>query len=146
VAIVDGERRLSYAEWYAEICRVAEGLAGLGLRRGDRLAVILQNRMEMASLHWACQFLGIVMTPLNWRLKTEELMSCLSSVRSKPLASRRSPPSPRRSMPVASARRVMALGIRQRFEICCSAPPHRFRITWWLPRERGKRHEVPSPP
>src|ERR1700730_2199704 len=78
VAIVDGERRLSYAEWYAEICRVADGLAGLGLRRGDLLAVILQNRMEMASLHWACQFLGIVMTPLNWRLKTEELDYCLA--------------------------------------------------------------------
>jgi len=78
VAIVDGERRLPYVEWYAEICRVAEGLAGLGLRRGDRLAVILQNRMEMASLHWACQFLGIVMTPLNWRLKAEELDYCLA--------------------------------------------------------------------
>jgi 2-furoate---CoA ligase len=51
LAIVDGKRRLSYTEWYAEISRVAEGLAGLGLRRGDRLAVILQNRMEMASLH-----------------------------------------------------------------------------------------------
>ena len=32
VAIVDGERRLTYADWYAEICRVAEGLVGLGLR------------------------------------------------------------------------------------------------------------------
>ena len=78
VAIVDRQRRLSYAEWYAEISRVAEGLAGLGLRRGDRLAVILQNRMEMASLHWTCQFLGIVMTPLNWRLKAEELDYCLA--------------------------------------------------------------------
>jgi 2-furoate---CoA ligase len=78
VAIVDDERRLTYAEWYAEICRVAEGLAALGLRRGDRLAVILQNRIEMASLHWACQFLGIVVTPLNWRMKAEELDYCLA--------------------------------------------------------------------
>ncbi len=83
VAIVDGERRLSYAEWYAEICRVADGLAGLGLRRGDRLAVILQNRMEMASLHWACQFLGIVTTPLNWRLKAEELDYCLANAEAR---------------------------------------------------------------
>src|SRR5262249_57397889 len=70
--------RLSYADWYAEIGGVAAGLAELGLERGDRLAVILQNRLEMASLHWACQFAGIVVTPLNWRIKPEELDYCLA--------------------------------------------------------------------
>ena len=83
VAIIEGERRLSYADWYAELCRVAEGLVGLGLERGDRLAVILQNRIEMASLHWACQFLGIVMTPLNWRLKAAELDYCLGDAEAR---------------------------------------------------------------
>src|SRR5215471_1195083 len=77
-AIADGKRRLSYVSWYEEIGRVAGGLTALGLRRGDRLAVILQNRLEMASLHWACQFAGIVVTPLNWRIKPEELDYCLA--------------------------------------------------------------------
>jgi 2-furoate---CoA ligase len=73
IAIVDGEQRLTYAEWYAEICRVIDGLAAEGLRKGDHLAVVLQNRLGMASLHWACQLAGIVVTPLNWRIKSEEL-------------------------------------------------------------------------
>ncbi|HEY1794585.1 MAG TPA: AMP-binding protein [Stellaceae bacterium] len=77
-AIVDGDRRLTYAEWYAEISGAAAGLVDLGLKRGDRLAAILQNRLEMASLHWACQFLGVVMTPLNWRLKADEIDYCLA--------------------------------------------------------------------
>jgi len=77
LAIVDGKRRLSYAAWYREIGRVGRGLAALGLSRRDRLAVILQNRLEMATLHWACQFVGIVVTPLNWRIKAEELDYCL---------------------------------------------------------------------
>ena len=77
LAIVDGERRLSYAAWYCEIGRVAGGLAALGLSRRDRLALILQNRLEMATLHWACQLVGIVATPLNWRIKAEELDYCL---------------------------------------------------------------------
>jgi 2-furoate---CoA ligase len=77
LGIVDGERRLSYAAWYGEIGRVTGGLAALGLGRGDRLAVILQNRLEMATLHWACQFAGIGVTPLNWRIKAEELDYCL---------------------------------------------------------------------
>jgi 2-furoate---CoA ligase len=51
MAITDGERRLGYA-WYAEVARVAGRLTALGLRRGDRLAVILQNRLEMGSRHW----------------------------------------------------------------------------------------------
>lgn len=78
IAIADAERRLSYAAWHAEIARVAGGLIALGLKRGDRLAVILPNRLEMASVHWACQFAGVVATPLNWRIKTEELEYCLT--------------------------------------------------------------------
>jgi 2-furoate---CoA ligase len=77
-AIADGERRLGYASWYEEIARLASGLTELGLRRGDRLAVILQNRLEMASLHWACQFAGIGVMPFNWRMKPEELDYCLA--------------------------------------------------------------------
>jgi 2-furoate---CoA ligase len=77
LAITDGDRRLSHAQWYREIASLAGGLVALGLKRGDRLGVILQNRLEMASLHWACQFAGIVVTPLNWRIKAEELNYCL---------------------------------------------------------------------
>ena len=77
LAIVDGSWRLTYAEWHREIGRVAGGLAALGLKHGDRLAVVLQNRLDMASVHWACQLAGIVVTPLNWRIKSEELDYCL---------------------------------------------------------------------
>ena len=33
----------------------------------------LQNRWEAASLHWACQLSGIIMTPVNWRSKPDEI-------------------------------------------------------------------------
>ncbi|MCA8938097.1 MAG: AMP-binding protein, partial [Planctomycetes bacterium] len=42
-----------------------------------------QNRWEMATLHWACQFAGIVMTPLNWRAKPEEIDYCLADAEAK---------------------------------------------------------------
>jgi 2-furoate---CoA ligase len=45
--------------------------------------VVLQNRWEMATLHWACQFAGIVMTPLNWRAKPEELDYCVTDAGAK---------------------------------------------------------------
>jgi len=76
LAVVDGEQRLTYAQWYERIQCAAAGLANLGLQRGDHLLVVLQNRFEMATLHWACQFLGVIATPLNWRAKPEEVEYC----------------------------------------------------------------------
>ncbi|HYM31158.1 MAG TPA: AMP-binding protein, partial [Candidatus Cybelea sp.] len=75
-AIVDGGVRLSYAHWFTEICRVRAGIEAIGLKRGEHLLAVLQNRLEMATLHWACQFAGIVMTPLNWRSKADEVEYC----------------------------------------------------------------------
>jgi len=85
LAIVDGATRLTYAEWHREIRRVMAGLAALGLRPGDHLAVALQNRVEMASLHWAAQLMGLVMTPLNWRAKADELDYCLVDAEARAL-------------------------------------------------------------
>ena len=73
LAVVDGERRFDYAAWLDAVARIAAGLGGHGLAQGDRLAVIMQNRWEMAALHWACQLAGVVVVPLNWRSSAEEL-------------------------------------------------------------------------
>ncbi len=51
LAIVDGERRLSYGEWSEDIRKLAGGLASLGLADGDHLVAFLSNRLEMASLY-----------------------------------------------------------------------------------------------
>ncbi len=77
LALVDGERALTYAQWYETIQNVAHGLRAQGLQPGDRLLVVLQNRWEMATLHWACQFAAIVIVPLNWRAKPDELDYCV---------------------------------------------------------------------
>lgn len=73
VALVDGSLRRTWSAWAATVGAVQRGLAGFGLRRGDHVLSILQNRHEAATLHWACQFAGLVITPLNWRVKPEEI-------------------------------------------------------------------------
>ena len=77
IAIVDGSVRLSYAAWFERIRSVAGAMHAAGLRRGDHVVTVLQNRWEMATLHWACQFLGVIVTPLNWRAKPDEIDYCL---------------------------------------------------------------------
>ena len=72
-AIIDGETTLTYGEWLERTLQTVAGLDAIGLGRGDRLVTILQNRLEAATLHWACQLAGVTITPVNWRAKPEEL-------------------------------------------------------------------------
>jgi 2-furoate---CoA ligase len=81
--IVDGTLRLTYGEWLDRVLRVAGGLHGIGLRHGDHVLSLLQNRWEAATLHWACQMAGLVMTPLNWRAKGDEVDYCVEDAGAK---------------------------------------------------------------
>ncbi|PMW64097.1 4-chlorobenzoate--CoA ligase, partial [Pseudomonas sp. GW456-11-11-14-LB2] len=86
VAVSDGALKKTYEEWFVDIQSAAWGLQCLGLQRGDRLLVVMQNRWQMATLHWACQFAGIVMTPLNWRSTAEELGYCIEDAQIRAVA------------------------------------------------------------
>jgi 2-furoate---CoA ligase len=83
VAIVDGDLRLTYAQWYARISSVVALFDELGLKPGDHIVTALQNRWEAATIHWACQFAGIVITPVNWRAKSDELDFCIENSESR---------------------------------------------------------------
>src|SRR4051812_22573832 len=73
LAIVDGDVRLTYKAWYRRISSVIAGLDMLGLKPGDHIVTVLTNRWEAATLHWACQFAGVIITPVNWRATASEL-------------------------------------------------------------------------
>jgi 2-furoate---CoA ligase len=83
LAIVDGDLRLSYREWLARIAALVAGFDELGLRPGDRLVTALTNTWQAATIHWACQLAGIVVTPLNWRATADELDFCLCDAEAK---------------------------------------------------------------
>lgn len=73
LAIVDRDVRLTYRQWFTRISALVAAFDASGLRAGDHLVTVLQNRWETATLHWACQFAGIVITPINWRAKADEI-------------------------------------------------------------------------
>ena len=77
LAIVDEGVRLTYAQWYGRISSLVAAFDRIGLKRGDHLITVLQNCEAAATLHWACQLAGIVITPVNWRAKADELDFCL---------------------------------------------------------------------
>lgn len=83
LAIVDGAVRLTYAQWYARISATVAAFDELGLMPGDHLVTLLQNRWQGATIHWACQFAGIVITPVNWRAKSDEIDYCVEDSEGK---------------------------------------------------------------
>lgn len=85
LAIVDGAVRLTYAEWYRGISSVLAGLDALGLKRDDHLLTVVQNRWEAATVHWACQFAGVIVTPVNWRATANELEFLIEDSEAKAL-------------------------------------------------------------
>ena len=67
-AVIDGERRYTYAQLYDRCIRVASALSGLGVKRLDTVAIMASNIPEMIEVHYAVPMLGAVLNPLNTRL------------------------------------------------------------------------------
>jgi 2-furoate---CoA ligase len=119
LAIVDGNLRLTYSAWYEKISALVAGFDALGLRRGDHLVTVLQNRWEAATIHWACQFAGIIITPLNWRSSAEDLDFCLDDAEAKAIVYEEVSAGAVRSSKQARTRARIAVGI-------AAAPDLRF--------------------
>jgi long-chain acyl-CoA synthetase len=67
VAVIDGDRHLTYGELGDRAARVAQGLLASGLRPGSRVAVHMGNRMEYFEIAAGIAMAGMTMIPLNTR-------------------------------------------------------------------------------
>ena len=83
IAIEYQGRRISYGELLDRVQRAAAMLAGLGLRRGDRVVLLSHNRPEYFELELAAANLGVITACLNWRLSRPELAYCIELVSPK---------------------------------------------------------------
>ncbi len=72
------QRRFTYAEFDERIDRLATHLAGLGVKKGERVAVLAANSTEILETQFACFRLGAIFTPLNVRLTVHELAFIIS--------------------------------------------------------------------
>jgi acyl-CoA synthetase (AMP-forming)/AMP-acid ligase II len=82
-AVVDGDRRWTYAEFNAWVNRLAHGLAGRGYRPGDALAMASANSAEFLAVYYACAKLGVVCVPINLGWKPKEVGYVLDHSRSR---------------------------------------------------------------
>ncbi len=71
-AIACGDVRWTYAQFDALCDRLAAGLAGQGIARGDRVAILARNSHAFAAMRFALARLGAVLVPINFMLKADE--------------------------------------------------------------------------
>ncbi|MFZ3118120.1 MAG: AMP-binding protein [Variovorax sp.] len=82
-------RRFTFAQTNERCNRLANGLLGLGLRKGDCVAFLSTNRVEMVEIYFALAKAGLVGLPLNYRLAPVEMVALMREVDAVALLSER---------------------------------------------------------
>jgi acyl-CoA synthetase (AMP-forming)/AMP-acid ligase II len=86
LAVVDGDRRLTYTEFNRWVNRLANGLLGLGYSRGDALGIASGNSAEFLALYYACAKTGVVVVPINLGWRADEVTYVLGHSEARGLA------------------------------------------------------------
>ncbi|HKY46073.1 MAG TPA: long-chain-fatty-acid--CoA ligase [Pyrinomonadaceae bacterium] len=71
-AVVDGDLRLTYEQFFERCDRWSNALRSLGVKQGDRVAYIAPNTHAMLESFYAVPQIGAVLVPLNYRLIAED--------------------------------------------------------------------------
>jgi fatty-acyl-CoA synthase len=85
IAIVHGDLRRDYAQFYARSRRLASALAVRGIKRGDTVSVMLANTPAMLECHYGAPMTGAVLNTLNTRLDAAVLAFTLDHADAKVL-------------------------------------------------------------
>ncbi|MBI5528352.1 MAG: AMP-binding protein [Deltaproteobacteria bacterium] len=67
IALSDERRRFTFAQVDERISRLARGLMKLGLKKGDRVAILLENCIEICEAYFAAARAGFVAVPVSFR-------------------------------------------------------------------------------
>jgi acyl-CoA synthetase (AMP-forming)/AMP-acid ligase II len=77
-AVVDGDQRWTYAEFFERCDRWSAALQQMGVRQGDRVAYIAPNTHAQLESFYAVPQIGAVLVPINFRLADEEFVYLLN--------------------------------------------------------------------
>ena len=85
VAIIHGQARTSYADFYARSRRLASALTEAGIKKGDTVSVMLANTPAMLEVHYGVPMIGAVLHAMNTRLDAPALAFMLDHAAAKVL-------------------------------------------------------------
>src|SRR5260370_11789424 len=74
-AVIDGDLRMTYEQFFDRCDRWSAALQALGVKKGDRVAYIAPNTHEQLESFYAVPQTGAVLVPINYRLTPEDFVS-----------------------------------------------------------------------
>ncbi len=77
------DKNYTFRELNDAVNRCACGLSRLGLKKGDKAAILSHNSDQFIIYWWALMKLGVIITPINWMLKGEEIKFIIDHSESK---------------------------------------------------------------
>jgi len=89
LAVVFGDRRLTHQEFNRQINRLANSFLALGMHKGDKIATLLPNCMELLEVYWASAKIGAVVVPLSTLLMGKAIVSLLNDADARMLITNR---------------------------------------------------------
>ena len=82
-ALIFDDKRLSYKELYKEVNRLSNAFIAAGICKGDKVATLLSNSIELWETYWACAAIGAVAVPLSPSLRGDGLYNLLDNADTK---------------------------------------------------------------
>ncbi len=73
IALIWSDGAESYSQLWSRVRRVSDSLTRLGIKSGDRIAILMQNSPRYVELYQAAALLGIAVVPLNFRFVASEV-------------------------------------------------------------------------
>lgn len=77
-AVIVDDQRLTFSEYNRRVNRVANALLSLGIKKGDKVATLLPNCLELMEVYWAAAKIGAVTVPLSNLLRGRGLSTLLN--------------------------------------------------------------------
>jgi fatty-acyl-CoA synthase len=124
VAVIDGDRQLTYAEMHERALRLTGLLAGLGVEPTDRVAALCTNSSTMLEAHHGVPMAGAVLVPLNVRLSVAEMAHILTHSGAKVLIATEDLAEAATEVGARAGARVVLAGADSKYEaLLASATP-----------------------
>jgi len=141
-AIVDGDRRHSYAELRHQARQFGSSLIGLGVRPGDRVAIWMPNSAEWVISFFGAVYAGAVVVPLNTALSSREVEYQVSQSGARTLISATS----YRNRDYRAESEQIAAAMRRELDLVCVGQPDQIPgiLSWEELTSGGERHELPA--
>ncbi len=79
IGVVDGEKRFTYAQFGERVNRLSNALLNLGVKKGDRVAVIDANSHRYLDLYYGVPQMGAILLPINIRLTPNDIAYVLNN-------------------------------------------------------------------